>query len=427
MAKDKTKDKKKNKSTDKSKSTESKEPLQIRISEDAKAFSFKVATKELETAIGKVSAVLGAAGSNEKNFVMLAVKKRVVLVGYNPDTYVYLLIKTGEAESDGAFAFQAPTLVGIIKGRSEMSFEFKGGDCVFKDTKSRYAGTFHTQAVSSDQVNVVNAKFVKKAEKEEKNVDKAKRLHLHSPAPTVLPRTVLDCLKEGIALTSIKDIYTGKALLNYMQLNEKGILTISAFDGHHFGFYRVKVDAAGMTFRAALPSSHFMIIDRMVEGTEAKFHVQNENIRVEGEDFAMILPSIQTDPRNYEIIPNFVKQLKEPSFKAKYDHGRLSQLTDNLFSLHSVNSGFEITYNEKGSSLDVAFKTQNGSASDGLKCEVQVGKKTKAKIDPRLLRDIIGLFKTQDSTMISIVPASVVRIDAKTKLGASASLMTAQM
>jgi hypothetical protein len=271
-------------------------------------------------------------------------------------------------------------------------------------------------------------KFTQKKEKEEKDANEAKRLKLHAPIATVLPRSVLDCLKEGIALTSIKDIYSGKALLSYMQLDEKGLLTVSAYDAHHFGYYRCKVDAGGMTFKAALPSSHFMIIDRMVEGTEAKFHVQNENIRVEGEGFAMILPSTQVDPRNYDMIPAYLKSLpKEPPYRAKFELSKLQQLTDNLFTLHSVNTSFEFSHKKGSDDLDVAFKTTNGSASDSIRTTIMNGESVKVKLDPRLLRDILNLIKSQSTSAMSIVPEKVLRIDVKTKLEGTASLMSALM
>lgn len=421
MAKDKEKKKSKEKGEKKVTQT-----LRVQLTEDSPSFSFRVAAKELDTSISKVSAVLSAAGNQAKNFALLAAKGRVVLIGYNPETYVYLLLKTGEAQSDGCFGFQSNIVQGVIKGRNDLEFHFKSGDVEFKDPNSRYAGTFHTQAVAGDQVNTVNMKFRSEAEKTDKEKEEAKRLKLHAPAPSVLPRSVLDCLKEGISLTSIKDIYAGNALLSYMQLTEQGVLTVSAFDGHHFGLYRCKVDAGGMVFKAAMPSSHFLIIDRMVEDAQAKFHVQNESIRVEGDGFAMILPSVQTDERNYNVIPTYVKeQLSDPDFKASYGTTSLNALIENLFSLYSTGSHFEISHKGKSESLQFTVKANNGSASDTLKVKPKTGKDVKVKIDPRLLKDIHGLFKSQSETNFSIYAGKVIRIDAKTKLGGVASLMCA--
>lgn len=419
MAKDKDKKAKKNKGEKKETKT-----LRIELSDDVTDFSFKVSAKELEGGIGKVAAVLSAAGRQDKNFVLLAVKGKVVLIGYNPDTYVYVLMKTGEAEGNGNFGFLSNLMQGVVKGRNDMTFSFKGGDVSFKDSKSKYAGSFHTIEVSSDQINVVNMKFVSQAEKEEKDSKDPKKLKLHSVSTSILPRQVLDALKEGVALTSIKNIYNGETLLSFMQLDEKGILTVSAFDNHHFGMYRAKVDAGGMTFRAALPSSHFMIIERMVEGTKASFHVLNESVRVEGDGFALVLPATQSDPRNFASIPTFVKALPEPSMSARCSAAELNSLTENLFTLHSVNTAFELIHEKGSKSLQVKFKTTHGEAQDALKLDAKISKNSHVKLDPRLLRDLLGLVKSQSEFKISIIPNQVVRLDAKTKLDGVVSLMS---
>lgn len=414
------KEKKKGKSEKKETKT-----LHIELSDDVTEFSFVINAKELEGGIGKVAAVLSAAGNQDKNFTLLSVKGKVVLIGYNQETYVYLLMKSGVSEGGGNFGFLPNIMQGVVKGRQEMSFTFKAGDVVFKDTKSKYTGSFHTQPISSDKVNVVNMKFSQKAEREEKDKDKAKQIALSSPSATVLPRDVLDCLKEGVALTSIKDVYTGGALLSYMQLDEKGLMTIFAFDNHHFGMYRVKVDAGGMTFRAALPSSHFMIIDRMVEGVNAKFHVQNQSIRVEGDGFALVLPATQADPRNYDAIPAFIKALPEPVFSSRVSVAALSSITDNLFTLHSVNTSFELIHEGGTKTLDVKFKTTNGSAQDTLKVDPKTKKSAKVKLDPKLLRDLLGLTKSQSEVKLSLIPGQVLRLDAKTKLEGVVTLTSA--
>lgn len=418
--------KKTNKESKDVKESKKVQTLRIELDDDVREFSFTVGAKELESGIGKVGAVLAAAGNQAKSFVILATRSKVVLIGYNPDTYVYLLMKTGVAEGDGNFGFLSNIMQGVVKGRQEMEFKFRGGDVVFKDTKSRYTGAFHTQELSSDQVNVVNMKFTEKVKKETDDSDseKAKRIALHAPQASVLPREVLDCLKEGVALTSIKDVYTGGALLSYMQLDEKGLLTVSAFDNHHFGLYRCKVDAGGMTFRAALPSSHFMIIERMVEGTKAKFHVQNQSIRVEGEGFALVLPATQADPRNYDSIPAFVRALPEPKFVSEFSVAALNSLTENLFTLHSVNTSFELSYEAAAKVVDVKFRTTNGAAQDSFKVKPTTKKSAALKLDPRLLRDILGLIKTQPETKISFMER-VLRLDARTKLGGVVSLMSA--
>jgi hypothetical protein len=394
--------------------------LKIALNEDIKKFSFSMAAKDLDAAISRAGNVIASAGSNVKNFILAGSEGKVLLLAYNPDTYVLMRLN-GKSKGEGSFGFSNTTLQGVIKGRGDMEFEFNGSEFEFKQTKGKYAGKILTTPVTSDQISIINTKF---AEIKKKSKDKEK-LKLHAPAPSVLPRDVLNVLKEGVRLTGIKDVYTDTALLNYMQLNEKGILTVSAFDNHHFGYYKCKVDAGGMTFKAALPSSHFLIIDRMVEGTEATFHVMNESIRVEGEDFTLILPGTQADEKSFGLIASYIKELDKADFAATYDNDKLLSVVDNLFTLHSVNTSFEISHKAKGTNLRVDFNTANGSANDAVKVAPTVSNDIKAKVEPKILKDILGLFKGQKEATFSVIKDKVIRLDAKTKSNATVTLVSA--
>lgn len=379
----------------------------VKITDASAKFSFKFDSKELDAAISKSTAVIAAAASNVKNFILLSSKGKVMLIAFNPDTFVATVLKGAKPIGDGAFGFTSTVVQGIVKGRGEMTFTFSGTECLFKVTKGNYTGKIVTLPITSDQISLVNSTF--------KNGD---------AEASVLPRHVLDHLKEGVALTGIKDVYTGQALLSYMVLNEKGYLTVSAHDNHHFGHYKVKLKADGITFKAALPSSHFLIIDKMVEDEDAKFFIRSQNIRVEGEFFVLILPANQADPKSFDLISNFIKELKGPVFACDYEHDKFTALADNLFTLHSVNTLFEISHDAKSKQLAVTFNTQNGSAKDSLSVTPTVSNSVTAKVDPRMLRDLLGLLRGQ-TVNFAIVQDTVIRLSAKTKSGATISLISA--
>ena len=383
----------------------------IKLSDKADKFSFTVDSKELDTAITKAGNVIAAAQTNQKNFLLLSAKNQVVLIAYNPDTFVYIILKSAQPKGDGAFGFAQATLQGLIKGRGEIKFMFSGTECSFKASKGNYEGKIVTLPITSEQISVVNQTFDQK--KDEKGEG------------SVLPRHVLDHLKEGVALTGIKDVYTGNALLAYMMLSEKGILVVSSHDNHHFGHYKCKVQAGGITFKAALPSSHFAIIDKMVEEEEAKFFIRSSNIKVEGENFVLILPATQADDKNFDLIGNYIKDLEKPTFECAYDHGKFTGVVENLFTLHSVNTSFEIKHEKKTKLLSVAFNTSNGSAKDSVKIEPSTSASVSAKVDPRMLRDIILLLKTVPEVTFSIIKDKVIRLSSKTKSGATVSLISA--
>lgn len=383
-----------------------------KLSDTSKKFSCKFDSKELEQAIAKISTVLGSAPANLKNFLLMSSGGKVLLLAYIPDTFVSMTLKSGTAEGDGAFGFTPATIQGIIKSRGEMIFAFSGTEVHYKVVKGTYSGNVITLPITSDQVTQINQNFESK--KEDKKGE-----------GSVLPRHVLDHLKEGVALTGIKDVYTGNALLAYMVLGSKGVLTVSSHDNHHFGHYKAKVKAGGITFRAALPSSHFLIIDKMVEDADAKFFIRSQNIRVEGPDFILILPAHQADEKSFDLIGTYIKELGEPSLVCDYDHDKFIALSDNLFALHSVNTSFDITHKKASNVVGVTFNTSNGSAKDSMKVKPSISKDVSVKVDPRMLRDILGLLRGQGDVSFSIVKDTVVRLTSKTKSGAEVSLISA--
>ncbi len=398
----------------------------IKLTDAATKFGFKFDSKELEQAIGKASVVIASAPTNVKNFILLSAKGTVCLIAYNPDTFVYITLKSAKPEGDGAFAFTSADVAGIIKGRGEMQFKFSGTECFFNTVKGKYEGKIVTLPITTDQISLVNTTFEQKDKKEKKKEGAAEG--------SVLPRHVLDMLKEGVALTGIKDVYTGNALLAYMVLNEKGVLTVSSHDNHHFGHYKAKVKAGGITFKAALPSSHFLIIDKMVEEEDAKFFIRSQNMRVEGENFVLILPAHQADAKNFDLIGNFIKDLDTPDPKDKkggqtflcdYDHDKFTAMADNLFTLHSVNTSFEITHKKDSKLLSVELKTSKGSAKDSVAVTTSITNDVAAKVDPRMLRDILVLLRGQPNVTFGIFKDKVIRLGCKTKSGANVSLISA--
>jgi len=386
--------------------------MRITLAEETHKFGFTVGSKELDSAISRLSAVLSTSAT-AKNFLLVGYKEKLAIVAFTPDTFVYVMLGSGASDANGYFGFLPQTLQGVIKGRSDMQFSFTGAECEFKLTKGKYSGKFVTLPVSSDQIATVNSIL---STKKDKTAD---------GSGSVLPRSVLDALKEGISMTSIKDVYTGTSLLTYMTLSAKGVLTVSSFDSHHLGFYRAKADAGGNTFRAALPSNHFLTLERMIEGEEVQFYIKSENIRVEGGNFMLILPSTQTEEKNYNLIESYIKDLDKPTFTCGFNTGKLISLTDNLFTLHAVNTAFELAHKDGSSALSVTFSTSNGSAKDILKVATTLSSTVAAKIDPRILRDMLPLINGHASPQLSIVPGKAFRIDCDSKSGAKVTLVSA--
>lgn len=380
--------------------------MKFSVSDKVSKFSFEVGSKDLEAAIKKINSVLSAsnAASGMRNHFLVAQKGKLYVLAYSSDTYIYVNVEAAKATEDGIFGFNPELLGGIIKGRAYMHFEFTGTDCKFKAAKGKYEGSIVTLPVATDSISLINENFG--------NTKKGKN-------DSVLPRDVLNVLKEGVSLTSVKDVYTGTPLLSYIHLSTNGTLNVSSFDQHHFGYYKTKVGIKDLSFKVAILSSHFQLIDSLVDGEEARFSITSESLRVKGHNFELILPSTQTDEKNFTLIPDFIKELPDPIFDCEYGREELQTVVGNLFTLHSVNAAFELSYKTKAKDrLKIAFTTSAGSASDALKIKATKAKDIVVKVEPKVMNDTISLLKQGiKDTTLSIIKDKALMLKGSTKSG----------
>jgi len=375
--------------------------------ENQKSFSFTVSCKELEVALSRLSAVVSTTSVGVKNFFVVTSRGKVAVLAFNTDTYAYIELAEATSTSDGAFGFDPSHIQGLVKGRSSMEFTFTGSECEFKLVKGKYNGRFVVLPVSQDQATTVNSALSAKDRGEDK----------------VITRDVLDALKEGLALTGIKDVYSDGSLLSYIDITKGGQLTISCFDQHHLGFYQVKTGLKGEPIRIALPGSHFQLIDRLAGEEDAKFFIKSESIRVEGSNFVLILPASQSDDKNFSIVTDYLASLDKPELLCVVHTGKLATLVDNLFTIYSANTSFDLAFREGASSLAVTFTTNNGSGSDSLPVKVTSGKSIKAKVEPRLFKDALSILHSQGEVQLSIKTKKWIKFDLTTNSGARSTVV----
>lgn len=378
--------------------------------EKAKKFKFSAGAKDLDQVLARISTILGASSSQTKNYFVIAKGKKVGVLAYNQDTFCAMIVPGAKPESEGAFGFNLAALQGIIKGRAEMEFDYTGSELQFKATKGKYSGNIVTLPITTEQIAYIGASFTSAKKKDGEN--------------SALSRSMLDLLREGMVATSIKDVHTGTDMVSLITFTEKQ-LRVSSNDPHHFALFTVKLKEKAPAFRVALPINHFNIIDKLVEqdDKDAKFVLRPESIRVQGEGFLLVLPATQTDEKQYDLIPSYVKNVVgEPNYLFDYTNEALVTLVNNLFTLNAANTSFEISY--KKDLLNVKFVTPNGSAADALKVKkVRAAKDaTSVSIDPALLRDLVARTGGLKETQIGLKDKKVLVLKAVTKSGGSLTM-----
>lgn len=384
--------------------------IDFSVSKIGTSFTYTATCKDLEQVISRVNGAMGASSSQTKYFFVVARGGKLAIIAYSQDTFCAVRVPNAVSEGEGLFGIEPPSLVGIIKGRTQMEFDFNGRELSFKLVKGKYNGSINTLTIQDEQLSHMRANFA--AGK--------------GDTSNTLSRDLLVTLREGMTATAIKDVYAGRELASHIVLDQRSV-TISAFDTHHFALYQKKLRNSGFdNLRVVLPVNHFNIIDKMIDASDkdSRFVLRAESVRVDGANFLLVLPAIQTEDANFDMVAKFIQAQGNMENRFKYKAENLTTLVDNLYTLHAVNANFEITSSNKG--LQFAFTTANGSARDSLKVETLSSKgEEKVKVDPALLKDLISLSKSQKDTTLSFRRGKTLRIECVTQSDALITLASA--
>jgi hypothetical protein len=388
-------------------------PLKINIPEDliSKPFSFTAVCKDLETAIQRAVDVLKTSSTGNKSFALYANKSgKVSILGIGGDSFVAVLAINCKSASPGIIGFEPDTFLGIIKNRNTMEFNFTdGGECAFNITKGKYSGKVVTLPITSDLLDIINSTFNPKESKSEINSGVSQELFSY--------------IKEGLAVTAVKDVFNSLPLLSYIEISPK-FVKISTFDNHHFSFYEKPFKYKGEAFYIATPASHFQTIDKLVTvygeiKGDINFSIKKEKLFVATDNFIVVLPLTQADDRNFKLIPELIKDLNTSEFNCEVELPNLCTVVDNLFTLHKVNTSFNFSFKEGSSQLKILFSSPSGTASDMVKIKPLKAKEITAKVEPKLYKDIMDLARLLSDTTVHIKKNRTIAIKALTKLEAT--------
>jgi hypothetical protein len=387
--------------------------LKINISEEliSKAFSLTAVCKDLETAIQRAVDVLKTSNAGNKSFALYANKAgKISILGIGGDSFVAVVASNCKAVSPGIIGFEPDTFLGIIKNRNVMDFNFTdSGECAFNITKGKYSGKVVTLPITSDLLDIINSTLNPKEGKNEINSN--------------ISQELLSLIKEGLAVTAVKDVFNSLPLLSYLEISPKA-LKISTFDNHHFSFYEKSFKYKGDPFCMATPSVHFQTIDKLVTvygelKTDINFSIKKEKLFVATDNFIVVLPLTQADDRNFKLIPELLKDLNYSEFNCEIEMDKLCTVVDNLFTLHKVNTSFNFSFKEGSTQLKLLFSSPSGSASDMLKIKPLKAKEITAKVEPKLYKDVIDLARPLAETTLHIKKNKAIVIKALTKLEAT--------
>lgn len=364
--------------------------MKLQIENKNTKFQFVCDSKALDGSIVKaISALAISKDSNRVHFIA-AYDGNLNVIAFTGDTYCCTKVECKSVSGVGLIGFDPDLLQGVIKNRGEMKFIFNGNYLTFSVTKGKYSGQVVTLPFEEEIVKLINDK------------------HKGNKAIS-LSDEVLDLIREGITLTSIKDVFnTNELILSYVTIKNNKLKVIG-FDNHHFSMYEASVKAND--FRCALLPSYIQVLDKF-KSSKIKVSISQEFILLESADLLVEFPALQTDDKNYTLVTDFLKDLPKPTIVCNVNSSRLSNVIDNMYSLYLANSFINLQCDK--TKLSVSFDTSRGKCSEDLKIDYVEGKAISISVDPKLLKDILNISKAYDNSM-SIIKDKLIVFKAVTK------------
>jgi DNA polymerase III sliding clamp (beta) subunit (PCNA family) len=361
--------------------------VKLKLSESKNKFSFICAASDMKAAISKVEAVTNYSGAQdlEKSFILAVYNKDTYLIGYSPDTFVVVKLKATEvSQKDGSVEINTTNLSGLISGRAELNFEYDGSRLNVSGVKGKYSCSLLTTPVTDTKVIRVN-----------------KLIQINSEKAKSLDSDTLTKLRSGIKLAELKDIYSdsGKTGLLCLISMKDNVLTINSFDNFHLSLYRSKVSSKD-SFKLAIPEQTFTIIEKfLTEETGVKFFISDTGLRVQNDQFVVVLPPVQVEDNQYSQVSTYLKTLDKPSIKFSLSKDAVTTVS-NMLTLAGKDSRFEFSVIPNGV-VKLGLSVDGGDIKDMFKCkDLDIGKNKKPvnfKVDPRLFVDLFRKLKGEQA------------------------------
>jgi hypothetical protein len=347
--------------------------IQCEIDSSTSEFSFTCDTSSLTKAITKATNVTSFSKclENDIHHIIVAHEGNMFVIGYSSETFSLFHVVGISTDGDGAFEFEPKKLLGLIKNRSVMEYEFKQGRLNFKVTKGKYKGDLVTTSIDTDRVHTLNQRL--------------KKCSTQSDG-SALSGPVLETLRKAMRMTHLKDFY-GDDQIVCMIRAKKGIIDVSSFDNFHMAYYKAKTKSKD-SFKLALPVVMFNLIDRFIsdEGEDAQFVMGSKQFSVMGNTYIISLPPIQVDDEAFDQVPTYLKSLKEPQAELTFT-GEGIKTVDNMFTISDAESKLVMEVKTKGQ-VRISMSTDSGKISDAFKTDVKGSEDMSLMIDPRVFSDL---------------------------------------
>ena len=317
--------------------------------------------KDIISALQKISAVTTYVKSEDSKFLLCADKKRCFLLGTSTDATALIEIEA-KVEKPGVARLDFATFTGLLKGRSDLEFEQKGGKLNFKEVKGRFTAHLNTQLFDNDDIVMVQS-------------------FITPPAASPVDKKTVDAIFNAVSDVSLTDFYTDTELPIVFDIREK-VMYAHCRDHYHVAYRKSR--GTGAKLKLVLTAKAFSVIKKFA-GDEMKFDKAEGRIVVAGETFLLSIPELQLDDGYADVVPMYIASLDEMKPKAQITFEKNAAKTiDNMYALTDKDTKMNI---HLGDTVQLSVNTAGGHVSDEFETVLK-GLPIKMSVDPRIFMDL---------------------------------------
>lgn len=346
------------------------------VVESGNPFAFVCNATQFVSVVQKITTVISFSASSKgenNHYVVASSENNLFVLGYSSDSFVGFHIDGVTTSDEGSFEFSPDALVGLLKKRGDMEFEYKNGRLYFKETKGRYKADVTTTSITSEQIPFIRRMF----RSEHKSV-------------SLLSPDLLSSLRTAMKVTQLQNVYrTEEPIISLIRV-KKGVLEVSALDNYHMAYYRAEVDTDSR-FELALPAAMFRLIDKFVsdEGQSVEFAMSSKSFVVNGNTYMITMPPVQIEDDAFARVPGYLKTLKDPVAEFSFSDSGVKTV-DNMLSISGEETKLSIAM-DPSCRIDIALSTEHGTVSDAFKSKgAKIQEKMSVLVDPRIFNDLFS-------------------------------------
>lgn len=336
---------------------------------------FSIPSKDLVTAVTSITKITGC-----KHISIYAEDGKLTLSGFERGRSMRKTLQV-DVEEEGGVTVMPDVLIGVIKGRTQLTVEL----CEDSHVKVR-SGSY------SATIKVLPYEEVEIAAPE-------------SEQELSFVESELSALLDACNRASLSAPYLegSPALPLLVRISEKGT-HVAALDNHHASSVRTKFITLPEPVELLIPATALSTLSSVSSGSQFRVILAENALYADNSSFALLLPmeQVSSSGLGLAVLNDLIKRVKAENnvTEVSVKYNDLKNILDNVTAVSEP--GVPLSLEVSGNTLKVGTETQYGSALEELACSTS-GNNVSVKLHTAMFLEMLDKVRAS-SVSIHILP-----------------------